>query len=169
MVANVLVSIGRTLGPLTPGILAFLGVLLMMVPFRMGSGLDLTPLYPLIVIFYFGPYRAGVMTPVPVFAAGLFQDLMTGAPLGLWAMVYLAAYGVALLLRDFFGGLFRSGWPLFTVIVAVVVLLAWGLGSAYAGAPIAVLPLIAAGCITAAIYPLFAMTFAFAEHRFGRI
>ena len=45
-------------------------------------------------IFLWSGLRPRFMPPIAVFAIGLTQDLLTGAPMGVWALAYLASISV---------------------------------------------------------------------------
>ena len=99
-----------------PTTVGFFSVIIGALPFGAIGGLPLAPLFPLAAIFFFVLTRPAQMTPVSVFMIGFLQDLLTGSPAGLWALVYLIAYGVTAALRVLFVG--RSAgsvWPGFVM------------------------------------------------------
>lgn len=63
-------------------------------PTRLIEGITLMPTWPLMVIFLWAGLRPYFMPPVAVFAIGLTQDLLTGAPMGVWALSYLVSIAV---------------------------------------------------------------------------
>ncbi|WP_300541318.1 rod shape-determining protein MreD [Maricaulis sp.] len=63
-------------------------------PTRLIDGITVMPTWPLMAIFLWSGLRPQFMPPVAVFAIGLAQDLLTGAPMGVWALSYLIAIAV---------------------------------------------------------------------------
>ncbi len=165
MVAPIAAKVVQRLGAWTPFAFALLAVLLSLVPVSLPGGLEMTPLYPLIVVYFWGTHRPDLMTPLPIFLTGIAMDLLTGAPLGLWALAFLAGHGLAIVLRAFFATLLRSAWAGFAVTCAAVSILAWGLGSLYLWQPLGFLPFAVQALMSIALYPFFGLLFAYVERR----
>lgn len=97
-------------------------------------GLDLVvPIYTAMAVFYWAIYRPDLL-PAPVaFAIGLWQDVMTGQPPGLYALVLVLVHGTALSQRRaFVGKPFFLAWLGFASIIATVGILVWLLSSVLA-------------------------------------
>lgn len=60
-------------------------------PTRLVDGISVMPTWPLMAIFLWSGLRPHFMPPIVIFAVGLTQDLLTGAPMGVWALSYLVA------------------------------------------------------------------------------
>ena len=69
----------------------FAALVLYAAPTRLIEGPDLMPAWPLMVIFLWSGLRLRFMPPIVIFLIGLIQDLLTGAPMGVWALSYMAA------------------------------------------------------------------------------
>ncbi|MDF1768301.1 rod shape-determining protein MreD [Maricaulis sp.] len=63
-------------------------------PTRLVDGLTIMPTWTLMAIFLWANVRPQFMPPIAVFAIGLTQDLLTGAPMGVWALAYLVSISV---------------------------------------------------------------------------
>ena len=63
-------------------------------PARLVDGLTIMPTWPLMAIFLWAGVRPHFMPPIAVFLIGLSQDLLTGAPMGVWALAYLVSISV---------------------------------------------------------------------------
>ena len=78
---------------------------------------DLSPIIPslgLISIFYWGIYRPDLMPGWAVFLLGLVQDLLSGGPVGIYALIYLLlATAVGGQRRVLAAGSFTFVWTLF--------------------------------------------------------
>ncbi len=108
-----------------PFAVALFCVMFTMLPWGLSSGVVIAPSFALMAVYYWGLYRPDLMPPIAVFLVGLFQDLMSGGPLGLWSLVYLAVYGVVVSQRLFFiGKAFLAIWIGFGVILSPLSVLA---------------------------------------------
>jgi len=102
------------------------------------------------------------MAPLSAFLIGVAQDMLSGSPAGLWALVYLLAYAVTASLRIFFVG--RSAgaaWPGFLIVVGISGLAIWILASLFYLRIVHFPPVVAQMAITAALYPSMAWVFTF--------
>ena len=68
-----------------------LALVMQAAPTRLVDGVNIMPTWPLVAIFLWAGVRPQFMPPIAVFAIGLTQDLLTGAPMGVWALSYLIA------------------------------------------------------------------------------
>ena len=155
----------RWVGGRLPFLLALLACIAAIIPLRLPGDLEMTPLYPLMVVFFWGTHRGDLMTPGPIFFTGLFYDLLSGAPPGLWALVFLACHALALVLRDLFGRILYSAWALFAVTCVAAVAMAWLLASLYGWTVVDPLPFAVQALTTIGLYPFFGFAFAFVERR----
>lgn len=119
---------------LTPFGLTFLGTLVAVVPLNV-PGLQLVaPVWPVMMIFQWALYRPDLMPPVAVFLVGLLFDTLSGAPLGLNAMVFVVMRTLVEKQRRFFYGKpFGIVWMGFAVVSAVAFVAAWAVASAWYG------------------------------------
>lgn len=165
MVASIFSRFFRWIGRRLPFLIALIAVLAAIIPMRMPGGMLMTPLYPLMVVFFWGTHRGDLMTPAPIFFTGLLYDLLSGAPPGLWALIFLVCHALALVLRDIFGRVLYTAWALFGLTCAAAVGIAWVLMSLYGWTVVNPLPFAVQGLITVGLYPFFGFAFAFVERR----
>lgn len=115
--------VARNLFPFAFTLLLIMGAI---VPLRVP---DLSPIIPslgLISIFYWAIYRPGLMPGWAVFLLGLVQDLLSGSPVGIHALVYLlVAAAVGSQRRILAAGSFTFVWSLFLPAAAVAFFLIW--------------------------------------------
>jgi rod shape-determining protein MreD len=117
-----------------PFVLSVSLILLSVVPLRLLLQNPVLPSLPLIAVYYWTLYRPDLMPPAAAFAIGLLTDVLTGAPLGVNAFVFIVVHGLVNLQRKFFEGRpFSIVWLGFTVVAAGAFLLAWLLVSAFYG------------------------------------
>jgi rod shape-determining protein MreD len=81
------------------------------------------PVLPLLVTFAWAVIRPSILAPLAVLSLGLFLDLLWGAPMGLWAVSLLTAYGVVLASRNMMAG---QSQPMMWAWYGTVCLIAMG-------------------------------------------
>jgi rod shape-determining protein MreD len=77
------------------------------------------PVFPLVLAFSWAVIRPSVLAPFLLLALGLFQDLLTGGPPGLWPLALLTAYALTVSARRALSG--QSGLTLFAAYAATVI------------------------------------------------
>ncbi len=88
----------------------------------------LTPAFTLMVVYHWTIYRPDLLSPIGVFAVGLAQDLLTGAPAGVYALVLLLSRAAVLRYRRYFiNGTFPFVWTGFALLAAPAMLAEWAL------------------------------------------
>lgn len=143
-----------------PTMVGLFAVVAAVLPYGALGNIPLAPVFPLAAIFFFVLTRPGQMTPVSVFLIGLLQDLLTGSPAGLWALVYLAAYGTTVALRVLFVGRSASAaWPGFLIVAGVSGLAVWLLAMMFYSQYVPVIPIAGQMALTAGLYPAMAWVF----------
>lgn len=73
-------------------------------PLGLPSQVPAAPWFTLMAVFYWTIYRPDLMPALAVFAAGLMQDLMTGATVGMTPLILLTVYNLVLKQRRTFIG-----------------------------------------------------------------
>ena len=107
------------------GALAFaiFGALFYAAPLGLGGDLP-APWLPLIPVFFWAAMRPDLARAAAAFAVGLFQDFISGGPLGVWALTYLAAFALLATQRDALtgqaGGAIWIGFVFFVLLAGVV-------------------------------------------------
>ncbi len=107
-------------------------ILLSVIPTHIPGYGSIVPQLALMGIFHWTVFRPDLLPIIAVFAIGILQDALSGAPMGLNTIVYLTVFGVVLGQRRFFlGKTFWVEWLGFSIIAAGAALQAWLLLSAY--------------------------------------
>jgi rod shape-determining protein MreD len=141
--------------------------MLSMLPLGLSNGLIVTPAFALMAVFYWALYRPDLMPPSGVFLIGLYHDLLSAGPLGLWTFVYLVSYGLILSQRLFFiGKAFFAIWFGFGAIAVLSGLVAWVVGSLFYWTPLSPVPALAQAVLSFFLYPIFARIFSTIQRRF---
>ena len=149
-----------------PTMLGFFGVIVLMLPLRLFEGLVPTPIIPLVVVFFWSIYAPSYMPSVSVFLIGLLQDILTGGPLGLWALVYLITQYVVMSQRAYFMGREqRVVWLGFVLAALSASFLLWFIMSLMSGERMPVMSLAGQVIATILIYPLVGFAFRELHHR----
>jgi rod shape-determining protein MreD len=88
----------------------------------------LTPAFTLMAVYHWTIYRPDLLPPTGVFAIGLAQDLLSGAPVGVGALVLLFARAAVLRGRRYFiNRTFPFVWTGFALLAAPAILAEWAL------------------------------------------
>jgi len=109
---------------------AVFGVLIYAAPAHV-AGIDLPmPWLALLPVFFWGVLSSDLLRGVTAFALGLFQDLISGGPLGVWASAYLIAFVAATYQREALSGQSAGAiWIGYVVIVFVAAVSAYAAGA----------------------------------------
>lgn len=111
---------------LTPSFLTLILVIISVVPMRILEFTSITPLLPLISIYHWTIFRPNLLPIYAVFLIGVLQDILTGSPVGVNALVFLLVYGAVLAQNVFFiGKSFFVLWIGFALIAAGASTLSW--------------------------------------------
>jgi rod shape-determining protein MreD len=95
----------RFLAALLPFFCGLAAVFAANIPVSFVGGAVPPPLLGLVPIYFWCLVRPDLMTPAAAFAIGVLEDIMSGAPPGVWTLSFVAAYAVVARQRDSFAGL----------------------------------------------------------------
>ncbi len=95
----------RLLAALVPLLCGLAGVVVANIPISFVGGVVPPPLLGLIPIYFWCLVRPDLMTPAAAFAIGMLEDVMSGAPPGVWTLGFVVSYAVVARQRDSFAGL----------------------------------------------------------------
>lgn len=113
---------------LTPAVLTLVLVIINVMPLHIPGFSRIAPLLPLMAVYHWAIFRPRLLPAYLVFLIGLLQDVLTGTPIGVNALVLLAVYGAVLSQKKFFiGKSFFILWLGFSVIAAGALAVNWGL------------------------------------------
>ncbi len=87
-----------------PALLVMAATVVFAIPLRVLTLALPEPVFPLVLAFGWAIIRPSLLGPFLLVAVGVFLDLFCGAPLGLWPISLLVAYGVALVGRTLMVG-----------------------------------------------------------------
>lgn len=100
---------GRFFAAIVPVLIALVAVMLVNLPVSVTGGLLPAPLLALAPVYFWVLVRPDLMPPIAILAIGLFEDLLSGGPPGLWGAGFLAAYALADKQRDLLASLSGFG------------------------------------------------------------
>jgi rod shape-determining protein MreD len=145
---------------LVPLLIIVLLVFASALPWRLPAFAEVTPAFVVMAVFYWTIYRPDRLPYAATFCVGVLQDLLTGTPLGMTALILLAVQGVVGSQRTFFHGKpFLVVWWGFSLVMPVVGLVSWIIGSAYFDAIVPPLPIVVQVVLTVILFPVFAALF----------
>jgi len=111
---------------LTPFGLTLSLVLVSILPLHVPGGARVMPMLVLMSLYHWSVHRPHLLPAYAVFFIGLLQDILSGVPLGVNALVYLVAYGVVVSQRRFLvGKSFMVIWLGFGLIAAAATAAGW--------------------------------------------
>lgn len=139
---------------LVPGTATLLLVVFAATPIGVPFLSAVSPLLTLGAVYFWGIYRPETLPVWVAFVLGLVQDLLTGAPLGLTALILVLARELAVSQRRVvLGQSFGVEWAGFVLVAVGASGVAWAGASIYAGSLVRPDPLVVQGLLTAAAYP----------------
>lgn len=149
------------LGQVLPAGSTLLLILLNIMPTRLPGFAPVAPLLPLISVYYWAVYRPDLL-PAPVaFGLGLFNDIISGTPIGVSSLVYLLLLGMTSSQRRIFSGRsFLVAWWGFMLMGTAGMALQWGLVSMVFGQALEPRSVLFELLMTLSFYPLVSWLFA---------
>jgi len=111
---------------LTPAMLTLVLVIINVLPMHIPGFSRVAPLLPLMAIYHWAIFRPHLLPAYVVFLIGILQDILTGAPIGVNAFIFLLAYGAVLSQKSFFlGKSFFILWLGFALVAAGTSVMSW--------------------------------------------
>lgn len=130
-------------------------VLIAVLPVPVPGYSSIVPMLALASVFFWAVHHPRLLPPVVVFAVGLAQDTLSGAPMGSGAVVLLAVYWVTISQRRFFHNRpFIQVWVGFMVVAFAAAALGWLLTVITVGAFAPSRAAVFQYLLTIAVYPL---------------
>lgn len=111
---------------IAPFLIALFCVMVYAAPFHIGDLTIPMPVLPLMAIYFWTMRNPRLMPPIAIFLIGLFQDFVTGGPVGLWALAYLLSTAIMATQREIFIGRGRTSlWVGFMLAILITTVLVW--------------------------------------------
>lgn len=146
---------------MTPLLISICLVVFSVVPFRLPDFSFVVPTLALMAVYYWGLHRADLLPAPAIFVIGLLQDILSGGPLGMNTLIFLAVYGICISQRRFFyGKSFLVVWWGFMVVAAGALILEWAVTSALQERLVSPRSISFKYLMTIALYPVLAWLFA---------
>ena len=166
MADPIALNASRLFSSLLPGFSAVLMVMLVNLPVSLTGGLFPAPLLALTAVYFWALVRPDLMPPFVVLCVGLFEDLLSGGPPGVWATGFMAAYAMVDRQRENLAGLAGSAAVLgfaaaMALAAAATFALTWIM---YLRQP-PLAPLLLASVFTVLFYPLIAFILGWLHRR----
>jgi rod shape-determining protein MreD len=140
---------------LLPIATTILAALISILPLRVTGYAALTPAFTLMAAYHWTIYRPDLLPPLALFAIGLGEDLLAGAPLGVSALLLLIVYVTVLSYRRYFVNRpFPFVWTGFTLLTVSALLGLWALHCVLDATILDIRNTIFRAVLTIAIFPL---------------
>ena len=152
-----------------PVAVSLLLVLLSVVPLGIPGYGVMAPLFSLMAVYYWSIHRPDLLPNFAVFGIGLLQDILSGLPLGVLALVFLLVRAVVVSQRRFLlGKSFLLVWWGFALVVAGASFAIWLLVCVLERSLIDLRPAFFQAVMTLATFPFLTWLFARAQRAYLR-
>lgn len=123
-------KLGESARSAAPFLFALFLTLLSVVPIQIDGYSRVAPPLALLAIFFWGVYRPELLPPLAVAILGLMLDVLTGAPLGQYMLIFLLVQASLISQRQLFlAHNFFILWWGFAITAALAGLVSWIIGS----------------------------------------
>ena len=161
----VLQRLDRLARSLWPFVLSLLLVVASVLPLQLPDFGRVSPNLAVLSTFYWAIYRPDLFPAPAAFLLGLWLDLLTGAPVGINALVLLMVHWVIVSQRRFFQGKsFGVVWWAFALTICGAMALFWVLSAAYHLTLIDPSPVVFQLLLTIACFPFLTWLLARTQH-----
>lgn len=144
----------NAIGRLLPVATLCCAALLSILPVHIPGYVALVPAFTLMATYHWTVYRPDLLPVTAVFAVGLAEDLLAGAPLGVTPLVLLLARAAVLRRRRYFVGRpFPFVWSGFTILTAAALGSLWALHCLFALALIDFRSTVFRAVLTISLFP----------------
>jgi rod shape-determining protein MreD len=111
---------------LLPIATTLLAALVTILPLRIPGYAALTPAFTLMAAYHWTIYRPDLLPPLVLFAIGIGEDLLVGAPVGVGALELLLTYTAVIGYRRYFvNRTFPFVWSGFTLLTVCAMFVLW--------------------------------------------
>jgi len=164
-VITVLQRLDRVARSLWPFVLSLLLVVASVLPIQLSDFGRVAPNLAIMATFYWAIYRPDLFPAPAAFVLGLWLDLLTGAPVGINALVLLLVHWAITSQRRFFQGKsFGVVWWAFALTISGAMALFWVLSAVYHLTLIDPSPVVFQLLLTIAVFPFMTWLLARTQH-----
>ncbi len=140
-----------------PFLLVLLLTFISVVPLQVPGYSGIAPPLALLAIFYWGVYRPELLPAPAVALLGALQDILTGAPLGQYMLIYLLVQASLISQRQLFlAHAFFILWWGYALIALLAAIVLWLIAAAVLQTLPALTPFLLQACMGIALFPLVA-------------
>ncbi|HEY1722873.1 MAG TPA: rod shape-determining protein MreD [Magnetospirillaceae bacterium] len=146
-----------------PIVITLFLILIVSTPMRLPGFASIAPQLPLIAVYYWAIFRPDLLRPWVAFLLGAVADIISGTPLGVSSLVFLAIQAVADSQRRVLGRSFLMAMWGFILIAAGAMAVEWIMSSLVLVTVLPIKALIFQYLMTLTFYPLLAWVFVRAQ------
>jgi rod shape-determining protein MreD len=157
----------RFLTALVPLLCGLVGVFIANIPISFVGDVVPPPLLGLAPVYFWCLVRPDLMTPAAAFTIGMLEDVMSGAPPGVWTLAFVLSYALVARQRESFAGLGGLGAVLgFAACAFATITAAYAIVGVYYGRVPPLGPMVAQLAMTVAFYVPATYLVSTIHHRF---
>lgn len=165
MIAAVLQRLDKSARLVAPFVISALFVMIAALPVQLPGYGQIAINVGLIAVFYWAIYRPDLMPVIAAFCLGLWQDILVGSPVGLYALILMLANWAIVSQRTFFQGKsFGVIWFCFALVTLAASLLSWVIVCGLNTTLIDPMPGLFQAVLTIGAFPFLAWLLARAQH-----
>ncbi|MCY4032025.1 MAG: hypothetical protein OXF05_07905 [Hyphomicrobiales bacterium] len=133
-------------------------VMLARMPTVYSEGVSMLGGLPVILVYSLALRNQTEVRPVSILLIGLFQDVLSGGTIGVWALLYTSLYALVLSQQEgflqFIGRSALFSWLGFILVALLFAMFSWLVGWIVLGALIPIKGLFFQACIAMLLYPV---------------
>ena len=145
----------RSLGMVVPIVSFVVAAVVTNVPLMpMFGSLSLMPSLPVAVLFFWVVYRPDLLTPYLVLFSGLFFDLMSDGPIGVWALTFVVLFALTFSQRvSLVARVGLEQWAGYVFYCMFATMFVWTIVSLYSGVWLNPAPFLIDSAMLSVLYP----------------
>lgn len=150
-----------------PLFVSILWLIVSLIPLRSDLNLTARPMIGLMCVFFWTMYRPDLFNLFSIFILGLFSDVLSIAPFGIYLLMYLLMYlAVSKLVKYITEKTFEISWIGLSLLLFAVMFIGWFVSSVYYAQFLPLKSFVFSYLLSVALYPIVAGVNAFISNVF---
>ena len=140
-----------------PLFISILWLIVSLIPLRSELNLNARPMIGLMCVYFWTMYRSDLFNLLSVFVLGIFSDVLSIAPFGIYLLMYLIMYlSVVKLIKYITEKTFEISWIGLSLLLFAVMVAGWFVSSVYYAQFLPVKNFLFSYLLSVALYPVVA-------------